>query len=67
MKSWHVTAQEHVTGAVRFRSADAESAAMFGARVDVQYMLGLFKRSGNGDSSSAHARLYGRLVALALT
>ena len=36
VKSWHVTAQEHVTGAMLFRSADAESAAMLDTRVDVQ-------------------------------
>ena len=36
VKSWHVTAQEHVTGAMLFRSVDAESAAMLDTRVDVQ-------------------------------
>ena len=36
VKSWHVTAQEHVTGAMLFRSVDAESAVMLDTRVDVQ-------------------------------
>ena len=62
-----MTAPEHVTGAMRFRSADAESAAMLDAGVDLQYTLGLYIAVATDIVASAHARLYELLVELALT